>query len=195
MPGGKGDVHIRSSSDSRGDLVSSEGLEVVALNGSPSATSKTHAVAALGLEIAGSGTIVDLGELDAAGLLGRSESADVEAAKAAVRSAQILLLVTPIYRATYSGLLKVLFDQLGQAALRNTACVLAATGGSDHHYLSVDTGLRPLVASLEGTSAPTAVYLTGQDFDEENSVLESGRARLETAMREAIAIASVLTKE
>ncbi len=175
--------------------MSSEGLDVVALNGSPSAASKTHAVAALGLEIAGGGTIVNLGELDAEGLLGRKESADVEGAKAAIRSAQILLLVTPIYRATYSGLLKVLFDQLGQSALQNTACVLAATGGSDHHYLSVDTGLRPLVASLEGVSAPTAVYLTGQDFDEDGAIGENGRTRLEGAIREAIAIASVLKKE
>lgn len=174
--------------------MSSERLDVVALNGSPSATSKTHAVAELGLELAGGGTIVNLGELDAEGLLGRKESADVEAAKAAIRSAQILLLVTPIYRATYSGLLKVLFDQLGQSALRNIACVLAATGGSDHHYLSVDTGLRPLVASLEGLSAPTAVYLTGEDFDGEGSILENGRTRLEAAMLEAVAIASVLTK-
>lgn len=174
--------------------MSSEGLDVVALNGSPSSTSKTHAVAALGLEIAGGGTLVNLGELDAEALLGRRESADVESAKAAIRSAQILLLVTPIYRATYSGLLKVLFDQLGQGALRDTACVLAATGGSDHHYLSVDTGLRPLVASIEGVSAPTALYLTGQDFDEDGAIGESGRSRLETAMREATAIASVLTK-
>jgi len=173
--------------------VSTNDLKVVALNGGPSATSKTHTVAALALEIAGGGTLVDLGELDAKGLLGRIESADVEAAKTAIRGAQVLVVVTPIYRATYSGLLKVLFDQLGQSALRNIACVLAATGGSDHHFLSIDTGLRPLVASIEGVSTPTAVYLTGQDFDEEGSIGECGRARLSAAVGEAVAIASVLS--
>jgi FMN reductase len=166
----------------------------VALNGSPSATSKTHAVAALALKIAGGGTIVDLGDLDAEGLLGRKESAEVEAAKSAIRGAQVLIIVSPIYRATYSGLLKVLFDQLGQSALRNIACVLAATGGSDYHYLSVDTGLRPLVASIEGVSAPTAVYLTGQDFDEEGLIGESAQARLAAAVGEAVTIASVLPR-
>jgi NAD(P)H-dependent FMN reductase len=90
--------------------------------------------------------------------------------------------------------LKVLFDQLGQSALRNIACVLAATGGSDHHYLAIDTGLRPLVASIEGVSVPTAVYLTGQDFDQEGSIREEGQARLAAAVGEAVALASVLSR-
>jgi FMN reductase len=172
--------------------MTSTGIELLALNGSPSVGSKTHVVAARAVELAGGGKVVDLAELDAEGLLGRRPTPDVAAVIEEIRTTQVLLVATPIYRATFSGLLKVLFDQLGQAALHGTVCILAATGGSDHHYLSIDTGLRPLVASLNGTSVPTALYYTGQHFNEDGSLGEAGEDLLQTALGEAIALASAL---
>ena len=77
----------------------------------------------------------------------------------AIDEADVLVLVTPIYRATYSGLLKVLLDQLPTAALVGKACVLAATAGGPLHFLSLDTSMRALVASLDGWSVPTVVYV------------------------------------
>jgi FMN reductase len=166
---------------------------LLALNGSPSASSKTHVVAARAVELAGVGTVVDLADLDAEGLLGRRSSPDVAEVIEEIRATPILLVATPIYRATFSGLLKVLFDQLGQGALRNTVCILAATGGSDHHFLSVDTGLRPLVASLNGTSVPTALYFTGQHFNEDGALNEAAEELLKTALGEAVALSSVVS--
>ena len=94
-------------------------MTLVALNGSHSAASSTHAVAALAVELHGSGQVVDLVTLDPAGLIGTATRDDVQAVLAAIEAASILVLVTPIYRATYSGLLKVLFDQLpGRCARR-----------------------------------------------------------------------------
>lgn len=160
-------------------------LDLVALNGSPSATSKTHAVAATAVECEGAGTVVDLGSLDAGALLGRSVDPATRAALDAVAEARVLLIVTPTYRATFSGLLKVFFDLLPNSALTETVCILAATGGSEQHYLALDNGLRPMVASMGGLSVPTAVYLTGADFDVDNALTASARALLETALGEA----------
>jgi FMN reductase len=140
--------------------------------------------------VAGEGRLLDLGALDADALLGRASHPSVDDALAAVSSADVLVVVTPVYRATYSGLLKVLFDQLAAGALEGTACVLSATGGSFHHYLSLDTGLRSLVASLGGWSVPTVVYATGDDFAEGNQPLPTVVEPLTQALAEARQVVS-----
>ncbi len=160
-------------------------MPLVALNGSHSASSSTHAVAALAAEVHGDGEIIDLVTLDPAGLIGTTPSADVGGVLAAIDEATILVLVTPIYRATYSGLLKVLFDQLPSGGLRGKVAVLAATAGGPAHYLALDTGMRALVASLEGWTVPTVTYATPQDFDEAKRPSENVRASLAAALAEA----------
>jgi FMN reductase len=160
-------------------------MSLVALNGSHSASSSTHAVATLAAEIYGSGEIVDLVTLDPAGLIGSNPSPDVAALLQAIDDASILVLVTPIYRATYSGLLKVVFDQLPSGGLKGKAAVLAATAGGPAHYLALDTGMRALVASLDGWTVPTVTYATPADFDEQKIPSENVRVSLAEALAEA----------
>ena len=157
-------------------------VPVVAVNGSPSTTSKTHALAAAALELAGGGALLNVSELDAEALLLRRQHESVQAAIDALLTAQMIVLVTPVYRATYSGLLKVVLDQLPTDALRGKAVVLGATAGSPAHYLALDTGLRAAVASLAGWTVPTVAYATGDDFDVD------GRpgARILDALRQAV---------
>jgi FMN reductase len=165
-------------------------FHVVALNGSPSTSSKTHAVASRAVEFAGQGEVIDLGSLDANALLGRWSAPDVTAALEAITGAPVLLLATPVYRATFSGLLKVILDQLPPGALRGKACILTATGGSAHHSLVIDTALRPLIASLDGWSVPTSLYATGDDFDRDGTLNSEKSLLLEQAVEEARMIAS-----
>jgi FMN reductase len=163
-------------------------MTVLALNASPSVSSKTAALAAAGVEAAGGGRVVHLAELDAEGLLGRRPTLDVQALLEEITNASRLLLVTPIYRATYSGLLKVVFDQLPLDSLVGSASVLAATAGGPTHFLSLDTGLRSLVASLGGWSTPTVVYATSADF-EDGQPSNTIRDRLAEALEEATSVA------
>jgi FMN reductase len=166
-------------------------MKLIAINASPSDTSKTHAVAAAAVELAaGAGadaSLIDVGSLDADALLLRGSHSSVAEAIHAIDEADVLVLVTPIYRATYSGLLKVLLDQLPTAALVGKACILAATAGGPLHFLSIDTSMRAVVASLDGWSVPTVVYATGADFDESNrpgpGVLETLARALDEARR------------
>jgi FMN reductase len=143
-------------------------MKLIAINASPSDTSKTHAVAAAAVELAGGGAVIDIGALDADALLLRGAHPPVATAIESIGQADVVVLVTPTYRATYSGLLKVLLDQLPTAALVGKACVLAATAGGPLHFLSIDTSMRALVASLGGWSVPTVVYVTGDDFDDDD---------------------------
>jgi len=161
---------------------------VVALNSSPSTGSKTHALARLALDLNGGGRLIDLGALDAEALLGRATHESVTDALTAVAGADILVVATPVYRATYNGVLKLLFDQLEQGALAGTAVVLCATAGSPLHYLSIDTGMRALVASLGGWSVPTAVYATGDDFADGNVAGPAVTGLMEQALAEAARI-------
>lgn len=169
-------------------------MTLLALNASHSKTSSTHAVAALAVELHGDGDVVDLVTLDPAGLIGTAEAPDVRAVIDAVAAAPILVLVTPIYRATYSGILKVLFDQLPQEALVGKVAVLAATAGGPAHYLALDTGMRSLVASLGGWTVPTVTYATPADFsaaaDGTKVPGDAVRSSLTRALAEAIALTS-----
>ena len=162
-------------------------MKLIAINASPSDTSKTHAVAAAAVELAGGGTVLDIGSLDADALLLRGSHQSVAKAIAAIDASDVVVLVTPTYRATYSGLLKVLLDQLPTAAFAGKACILAATAGGPAHFLSLDTGMRALVASLGGWSVPTVVYVTGDDFDDDDNpgagVLEPLGRALDEARR------------
>ena len=163
-------------------------MSLVAINGSHSASSSTHAVATLAVEIHGSGEIIDLVTLDPAGLIGTAPSADVAALLQAIDDASILVLVTPIYRATYSGLLKIVFDQLPAGGLAGKAAVLAATAGGPAHYLALDTGMRSLVASLDGWTVPTVTYATPADFDEHKVPSDQVRESLAKALGQAAAV-------
>ncbi len=160
-------------------------MDLLALNASHSLSSTTHQLAALAVELQGGGHIVDLAALDPAALLGVGKDAAVTELLDALPEARALVLATPIYRATYSGLLKVVFDQLPQAALRGVPCILAATAASPAHYLALDTGFRSLVASLEGWSVPTVVYATSNDFDADKRPSDAVRDRMRSALDEA----------
>jgi FMN reductase len=139
---------------------------VVAVSSGDSPTSKTRALAAAALEIEGGGRLIDLIDLPADALLGRRADPAVDDAVAAAGAADVLVLATPVYRATYSGTLKVFLDRFPADALTRTAVVLCASAGGPAHFLALDTGGRSLVASLGGWTVPTVVYATGADFDD-----------------------------
>src|SRR6266568_3204558 len=94
-----------------------------------------------------------------------------------------------VYRATYSGLLKVFFDLLPQDSLIGKIGVPLVTGHGPAHALSIDHGLRPLFASLGATVIASGVYATSQQFTDG----KPGRELLEAvdrAVAEALALAT-----
>lgn len=160
-------------------------MTLLAINASHSLSSSTHNVAALAVEVHGSGELVDLPTLDPAALLGFGKADDVTALLEAIQAADILVFATPIYRATYSGLLKVVLDLLPQGALAGKAVVAAATAAGPAHFLAIDTGVRAVVASLGGWTVPQVTYATPADFDEAKQPSEAVRASLATALEQA----------
>lgn len=80
----------------------------------------------------------------------RADTSDPTIAEAAalVKAAEGVVLVTPTYKASYSGLLKVFLDLLPQYALAGKAILPLATGGTLAHALMLDYALRPVLHSL-----------------------------------------------
>jgi len=167
---------------------------VVGLSGSPNTSSRSRALlelalAALERQGAGPGRLVDLATLPSDGLLARRQDAVVSDAIQSVVDAVIVVVSTPIYRATYSGLLKVFFDLLPQDALARKVAIPIATGGGSGHLLAVDHGLRPLLASVGALVVATGVYGTDAQFRAgvpEPALVE----RIERAALEAASLAA-----
>ena len=111
--------------------------------------------------------LVELGQLapQLAGAVWRSQLPEaVERDLAAVEQADILVVTTPVYRGSYTGLFKHFFDFIDQDALIDKPILLAATGGSERHALMIDHQLRPLFSFFQARTLPLGVYATDKDF-------------------------------
>ncbi len=81
-----------------------------------------------------------------------------------VRGADGLIVVTPVFAASYSGLFKSFFDVLEEGALDGKPVLIAATAGTSRHSLVLEHALRPLFSYLHAVVVPTGVFASTDDF-------------------------------
>jgi FMN reductase len=81
-----------------------------------------------------------------------------------VQRADALVVVTPIFSASYSGLFKMFFDVLPPGSLVGKPTLIAATAGTARHSLALEHALRPLFAYLRAVVVPTAVFAATEDW-------------------------------
>jgi FMN reductase len=91
-------------------------------------------------------------------------SAEAATVVEAIEAADALIIGTPVYKGSYTGLLKHLFDFIDPAALANRPVLLTATGGGQKHALVVEHHLRPLFGFFTALTVPIAVYASDGDF-------------------------------
>ncbi|MGP6174555.1 NAD(P)H-dependent oxidoreductase [Corynebacterium sp. A21] len=167
-------------------------LKIVTLNGSYSLPGKTGALLELIVEEVQQHHEVSVEEISVAtlgpgftGALGRDEvSVEVEAKLKLVEQADLLVVGTPVFRGSYTGLFKHFIDLLDQYALANKSVLLAATGGSDRHTLVIDQVLRPLFGFLQAAIAPVGLYASSGDFSGTLLLNPEVYARIEIAVRD-----------
>lgn len=133
------------------------GPGVLAVVGNPRPNSRTYRIAlTLAEAIAGSVDASEPSAIDLAafgpGVLDPAD-AEVNAAVDALLAADILVVASPTYKATYTGLLKAFLDRVGTGALGGTVGVPLLVGGAPNHQLAVDVHLVPLLLEL-GASIP-----------------------------------------
>jgi FMN reductase len=125
-------------------------------------------------------------------LLAGFPSPRLQAALDAVRSADGLIAVTPIFSASYSGLFKMFFDVVDRDSLAETPVLIAATGGTARHSLAIEHAVRPLFAYLNAAVVATGVYAATEDWGGAGLTADGSLVeRIERAARElAVAMAA-----
>ncbi|WP_433273503.1 FMN reductase [Actinosynnema sp. CS-041913] len=91
-------------------------------------------------------------------------SARLKAVVDDVVGADGLIVVTPTFNASYSGLFKSFVDVLESESLAGKPVLIGATGGTERHSLVLDFALRPLFAYLKANVVPTGVYAASSDW-------------------------------
>jgi FMN reductase len=171
-------------------------LRTVVVSGSSSAPSRTltlaqDILAAVQNEVPVEPHVIDIAQVGSdlgRALARRDLSPGAERALQLVETADILIAATPVYRGSYTGHFKHLFDLVDQNALIDTPVILAATGGSDKHCLVIEHQLRPLFGFLQSYTVPVGVYASHADFENGQVRSEIVLARIVTAARQAVSL-------
>jgi len=101
-----------------------------------------------------------------------------------VIGADMLVVGSPTYKGSYTGLFKHFFDLMDPGALRGKPVLLVATGGGEKHALIVEHQMRPLFGFFEAFALPTAIYATDRDFVDGVLVSEAIKARVARAVED-----------
>jgi len=168
-------------------------IQVVGLSGNIARPSKTsgfvgHIANQVAERIGGVAQTFDLEDLGAS--LGQARRIDdLEPAGRAIvtrmSNATVLVVGSPTYKGSYTGLFKHFVDLLDPSFLRGKPVILAATGGGERHSLIVEHQLRPLFGFFEALTIPTGIYASDRDFTSGVLVSEAIQARVHQAVEEA----------
>lgn len=147
-------------------------LRIVGISGNLTRPSKTRALVgeilrqaeALGVGRSELYDLVDAGPELGATLRRESAAPAPDRVLSAIESSDALVVASPIFKASYTGLFKHLFDLIEPKVLEGRPVLVAATGGSDRHALALDHQFRPLFAFFRASVLPAGIYATNGDF-------------------------------
>jgi FMN reductase len=154
--------------------VAAERLTVAVVVGNPKPASRTLTVGEeVGRQLAGSlsqagdvraaAEIFDLGTYGPAVL--DQASAEVTEVTGRIAEADVVVAASPTYKATYTGLLKALFDRFQGAALTGQVGVPVMVGAAPIHAMAVDMHLRPLLLELGATCPSSGLFVMERDLE------------------------------
>ncbi len=167
-------------------------LRLCGLSGSLSSPSRTWALVDLAVTKAAArfgATFTTYGLSDQQPSLGQAGSLDALAPAARrivddILAADALVVGSPVYKGSYTGLFKHLFDLIEPAALAGKPILLTATGGGDRHALVIEHQLRPLFGFFEAVTIPTGVYAGAADFTDGRPTAPPLLGRLDRAVEQ-----------
>ncbi|ONH34080.1 NADPH-dependent FMN reductase [Protofrankia sp. BMG5.30] len=120
----------------------------------------------------------------------------VASAVESVRGAGVLVVATPVYKATYTGLLKAFLDPLPSGALAGVVAIPVIVSGAPAHLPVTELHLRPLLAEL-GATVPVPAFSIIEarlpELDDETAAWSAANGGLVRAAVTALAAAAPVT--
>lgn len=108
-------------------------------------------------------------------------------AAAAVQAARVLIVASPTYKASYTGLLKSFLDQLPPSALSGIVAVPLMTAGAPGHSLAADVHLRPVLLELGAWTPTAAVVALEPDLADPDPLISGWLLRNGPVLRAVVA--------
>jgi FMN reductase len=142
------------------------GPQVAVVVGNPKPQSRTlDAATYLATELAGKApdTVVDLAELGAGLLDWKDET--VAGLVAEVGAADLVVVASPTYKGTYTGLLKLFLDRFKTDGLSGIAIPLMLGGGLGH-ALAPELSLRPVLTEIGGIVPAKGLFVVDSAYDD-----------------------------
>ncbi|PYE48273.1 NADPH-dependent FMN reductase [Paenibacillus barcinonensis] len=168
---------------------------VVIIAGAPSKRSRltgltdysTRTLSKAGISV----EVIQVADLPAEDLVkARFDSPAVQDALSIVEAADAVIVATPVYKASYSGVLKLFLDLLPQEGLRGKVALPLVIGGSIAHLLAMDYALKPVLAALGGRHILGGVYAVDQAIERSEAgaftLAADITSRLDRALEELI---------
>ncbi len=140
-------------------------MTVAVVVGNPKPKSRTYHAAHLVAErLAGrpADLSIDLTELGAA-LLDWADPAVAELV-AAIQAADLVVVASPTYKGSYTGLLKLFLDRFGAGSMTGTAVPLML-GGHWKHALAPELLLKPILVEIGATCPTAGLFLLDSEIE------------------------------
>lgn len=149
---------------------------VVIINGANNETSRLSAIQQYIEQVISEVNTIEVFRLPAQDLISANFASDaIKAANVLVEKADAIVVITPVYKAAYSGILKTYLDLIPQKGLENKKILPIAVGGSIGHLLSLEYALKPVLSVLGATEILNSVYI----LDKQIERLENGGLQIE----------------
>jgi FMN reductase len=93
-----------------------------------------------------------------------------------VARSDLLVVASPTYKASYTGLLKAFFDRYGTNGLAGVVAVPVMVGAAPMHALAPEVHLRPLLVELGATVPCRSLYVLESEMDRLDDVVTAWAA-------------------
>jgi FMN reductase len=165
--------------------------KIAVVTGNPKPSSRTHGVALAVADVLARETgattgplVIDLAE-HAPRLFDWADE-ELTALTAEVAAADVVIVASPTYKATYTGLLKAFLDRYGNNGLAGVTAVPVMTGGWPGHLLAVEVHLRPVLVELGATVPARGLYVTEPELADLDAAVAKWSATAAPLVRTSI---------
>jgi FMN reductase len=114
-------------------------------------------------------------------------SSDVQAAVDSVAGCRLLVVASPTYKASFTGLLKAFLDRFGTTGLSGVTTVPVMVGAGPTHALAVEVHLRPVLVEIGATVPTRGLYVVESDLLRLVEVVDEWARDAGPALRRAVA--------